>query len=119
MAFKVPEKYRIKTGRLASDEFFGNNGAFSIPLKTKQTAFVVASDGMGWEHVSASIDHRPPFWGEMCQIKDLFWGEDDWVMQFHPARAEYINCHPHCLHLWRPVDSPIAVPPSILVGPKS
>jgi hypothetical protein len=40
------------------------------------------------------------------------------VMQLHPARVDYINFHPHCLHLWRPVDATIPLPPSCLVGPK-
>jgi len=28
--FHVPEKYRVKTGRLGSSEAFGNNGLFMI-----------------------------------------------------------------------------------------
>ena len=51
MSFTVPEKYRIKSGPLASNESYGNNGAFWV--KTKKCVFtVIASDQMGWEHVS-------------------------------------------------------------------
>lgn len=53
----------------------------------------------------------------MCFIKDLFWDEDDTVIQFHPPRSEYVNCHPHCLHLWRPIGIEIATPPKWMVGP--
>ncbi len=40
-------------------------------------------------------------------------------MQFHPKRSEYVNYHPGCLHLWRPTDVRIVLPPSIFVGPKA
>ena len=118
MAFNVPEKFRVKTGRLASNEQFGNNGAFSITLKRKQQAFVIASDQMGWEHVSVSRDDRCLTWDEMCQVKSMFWGDDESVMQIHPPKSEYINNHQFCLHLWRPVNQEIPMPPSIMVGVK-
>lgn len=120
MTFKVPNKYRIKAGRLGSDDSIGNAGAFEIKLKHGQTVFVIASDGAGWEHVSVSRRDRCPTWDEMCQIKAMFWDEDDCVLQFHPPRSEYINIHPNCLHLWRPTDGnqSMPMPPSILVGVK-
>lgn len=81
---------------------------------------VVADDGAltGWEHVSISLKHRTPNWGEMCFIKNLFWDETETVIQFHPKKSEYINCHPYVLHLWRKVGRDHELPPSILVGPK-
>jgi hypothetical protein len=36
MTFQVPNKYRIRTGRLASSEINGNNGAFDLLLKHNQ-----------------------------------------------------------------------------------
>lgn len=50
----------------------------------------------------------------------MFWDEDDCVVQFHPPRREYVNNHPNCLHLWRPVDGnmQIPMPHSLLVGIK-
>lgn len=75
MSFKVPEKFRITTGPLGSNESFGNNGAFWV--KTKKCVFtVIASDQMGWEHVSVSLPVRCPTWEEMCFIKSLFWDEE-------------------------------------------
>ena len=56
-----------------------------------------------------------PTWDEMCAIKDMFFGEDERVMQFHPPKSEYINNHPYCLHLWKPVDTEIPHPPMICV----
>jgi hypothetical protein len=77
---------------------------------------VIASDGMGWEHVSVSRKSRCPTWDEMCQIKNLFWDENETVIQFHPPKTEYVNNHPYCLHLWKPTDFEIQTPPSIFVG---
>lgn len=116
MSFCVPEKFRIVSGPLASDAGFGNNGAFWVMLRHSQKVFVIASDMMGWEHVSVSRKDRVPTWDEMCQVKALFWGEEDCVVQFHPPESDYVNNHPFCLHLWRPVDVEFPRPPSVMVG---
>lgn len=60
----------------------------------------------GWEHVSITLTdvERCPKWDEMAYIKDLFWNEDELVVQLHPPKDQYVNLHPHCLHLWRPVE---------------
>lgn len=116
MSFHVPEKFRIVTGRMWSTAASGNNGCFLIALPRGQTLNVIASDGACWEHVSVSRHDRCPSWDEMCQIKALFWDDEDCVVEYHPPRSEYINNHPFCLHLWRPVDQDIPRPSSILVG---
>ena len=116
MTFRVPEKYRVRSGRMGSDERAGNNGAFIIPLKRGQKVFVIASDELGWEHVSVSRRDRCPTWDEMCQVKDMFWTRDEAVMQLHPPERDYVSDHPYCLHLWRPVDQPIPLPDPIFVG---
>lgn len=116
MTFHVPNKFRVKTGQMGSDETFGNNGAFEVTLRHNQKVFVIASDGAGWEHVSVSRKDRCPTWDEMCQVKALFWDDDDCVVQYHPARSEYVDNHKTCLHLWRPVGVQIPIPPSIFVG---
>jgi hypothetical protein len=76
------------------------------------------ADGCGWEHVSVSLADRCPTWDEMAWVKDLCWGPDACVVQYHPPRAEYVNCHPYCLHLWRPAGAELPRPPAGLVGPK-
>lgn len=99
MAFKVPERYRDKSNSTEAD---GNNGTFTIKGgRIKRPLFVVASDGLGWEHVSVSLPDRAPTWEEMRLIKSLFWGENDLVVQLFPPAREYVNNHPYCLHLWR------------------
>lgn len=121
MAFRVPEEFRIRTHpRLGSDASYGNNGAFLIRRRRRDLQ-AVASDGMGWEHVSVSIYGQPsqvPTWDEMCEVKGLFWEPEDVVIQFHPRESEYVNHHPGCLHLWRPIGVEVPTPPPITVGPR-
>lgn len=114
--FKVPEEFRVKNGPLGSGPDAGNNGLFIVKAGLGVEFLVIASDGMGWEHVSVSRPDRTPTWGEMCLIKDMFWGEQDLVVQYHPPKQSYVNNHPYCLHLWRPVGVSFPAPPSILVG---
>ena len=114
MSFRVPEQFRLKEYSSQSD---GNNGAFQVPYLAR-VLFVIASDGMGWEHVSVSLRDRCPTWEEMCRVKNLFWSDpEDWAVQYHPPAAAYVNNHRFCLHLWRPVDhGKIAFPPVFMVG---
>jgi hypothetical protein len=63
---------------------------------------IIFSDGMGWDHVSVSLATRCPTWEEMCWVKDVFFDDHEVVMQLHPAKSNYVNQHPFCLHLWRP-----------------
>jgi len=118
MSFHVPEKYRVTTGTMKSTEDYGNNGCFIIDsLRLKKPLKTIASDGLGWEHVSVSVPSSPrtPNWTEMCFIKNLFWDEDDCVMQLHPPESEWINDHPFTLHLWRPIGVDIPRPNTKMV----
>lgn len=116
----VVEKGRVRIGPFATSETDGFNGFFELPING-EICRCIASDGVGWEHVSVSKQNskRPPNWEQMCIIKDLFWGDDVWVVQFHPARGDYVNNHPGCLHLWRPTDETMPHPPHELVGIKN
>lgn len=51
----------------------------------------------------------------MCKVKDLFWDEEDVVVQFHPRKSEYVDNHKYCLHLWRKAGVDIETPPLELV----
>lgn len=105
---------------MASDRTYGNNGAFVIQRNAGTCFLIIASDGAGWEHVSVHCVskgiERTPTWAEMCFVKDIFWDREDCVIQYHPAESEYVNLHKHTLHLWRPTDQEIPIPPKILVG---
>jgi len=117
--FQVPNdcRFKLKNHSLNSSDADGNNGAFIIIFEGRELQ-CIASDGEGWDHVSVSLSNRCPNWREMSYIKNLFWDEEDTVIQFHPPKSEYINNLPYCLHLWRPQDIKIPLPPSILVGIK-
>lgn len=107
---------------MGSDNSYGNNGAFEIPLSGRTTAFVIASDGGGWEHVSVHIvsdgKQRTPTWSEMCKIKDMFWEDNETVIQYHPPKSEYVNNHKHCLHLWKKTGYEFPLPNSEMGGVK-
>ena len=76
-------------------------------------------DGKVYDDIDALL-HETCFAGThyhcgSFMIRDMFFGEDERVMQFHPPKSEYINNHPYCLHLWKPVDTEIPHPPMICV----
>lgn len=93
-------------------------GFFEIPLNSEETALVIADNGVSsseWEHVSVSTSARCLTWEEMCKIKDLFFNDDEVVIQIHPAKKNNVNIHNFCLHLWKPKSKNIPLPPSYLV----
>jgi len=96
---------------------FGNNGHFKV-VRNKVLLFCRASNGLGWEHVSVSVRNREgnkqaercPTWEEMVHIRNLFWADDEWVMQLNPPPSRNISRHPFVLHLWRPLEGEIPIP---------
>ncbi len=121
--FKVEEKYRASHPLLKQDPSWGTAGFFvipkaDIPFENNDDIYCVVSDGRGWEHISVTVDaKRCPTWEEMCFVKDLFWDKEDMVIQYHPAKNDYVDDHPFCLHLWRPTGNvTIPSPPTNLVG---
>jgi len=133
MTFRVPEPYRVKSGPLASDLTYGRNGAFIFDsVIPHRRVMVIASDGaqwrqsglvgIPWEHVSVHCfsgkKQFTPTWIEMCAVKDMFWDEEDVVIQFHPRKSDYVNNHANTLHLWRPVGVELPLPPIETVGVK-
>jgi len=112
--FHAPTHYMVNHPTLGMGE--GNNGYFCFE-RNGITFHVISSDGMGFEHVSVSLNKkRCPTWEEMCMVKDLFWDEGACVIQYHPPKSEYVNNHPYVLHLWRPIGVSIPMPDSIMVG---
>lgn len=97
----------------------GVDGGMGVLFRAgKQFASVIWSNGGGWEHVSVLPFKKSytPSWDEMCSLKDMFFHDDEVVVQYHPAKSEYVNNMPNCLHLWRPLDEKMPTPPSIMVG---
>lgn len=108
-----------KSPRLSSLEI-GSDGGKGIIVIPSFVGTVIFSNGGGWEHVSvAPIKQRIiPSWDDMCMIKDIFFRDDEWVVQFHPPKEEYVNNVKNCLHLWKPLDKDMPTPPWWLVGIK-
>lgn len=123
MAFHVPEVYREMLPGM--EPAVGNNGFFAVQAPiTGRILVIVASDGGGFDHVSVHVRNRQntrsfmPTWAEMSFVKDLFWDPEDAVMQIHPPKSTYVNCHPMTLHLWRPTNGQtIPLPDPETVGP--
>lgn len=109
------ETKRITTGKLGSNPSYGNNGAFKIWFQGREW-LVTISSGMDWDHVSVSNPKITPSWDVMCHFKNLFFEDDETVIQYHPSKDNYVNNHQHCLHLWRPQNEEIPKPPKIFVG---
>ena len=112
---------RVREGQMGSDESYGLAGCFRL-IGPGNALLLAVSSGVdhenGWEHVSVSAHGRTPTWQEMCHVKNLFWDEHEMVVQYHPPKTEYVNFHPHVLHMWRPIDMTIPMPPTLLVGPR-
>ena len=119
-------KYRLRNGMFATRDIDGNIGMFLIPGPLGRDLTVMASDASewpfdkpAWEHVSVSTPKRTPHWDEMCFIKNLFWDKEETVIQLHPPESVYVNNHPHVLHLWKPVEIELPLPPASTVGDKN
>lgn len=87
--YKVP--YGIKAGYM------------NLPSGIKAQVVVGFAEN-GWEHVSVKLlARRLPTWDEMQYIKEVFWEDEEEVVQMHPKKSRYVNIA-EALHLWRPVD---------------
>jgi len=120
----VPEKLEAGRDPGFSSPEWGLNGAFLVPGPCATLLRILSTDAsepesQGWEHVSVSTANRCPNWPEMCFVKDLFWAEDELVIQYHVPKSEHIDNHPYVLHLWRDTRNPHPrMPPGNLVGIK-
>lgn len=104
----------VKIAKEGRDGFCGT----FYDKKSRCTLNFIMSWGAEFEHCSVSIPTRCPSWEQMCSIKDTFWNDDEVCMQLHPAKKDYVNNHPYCLHIWKPIDKEIPLPPTIMVGVK-
>lgn len=109
---EVMASRKVMLGRVAKDGYDG-----IICLRGWKGSIVV-STGAGWDHVSVSPMKRSytPTWDDMCALKEIFFREDEAVIQIHPPKNEYVNNLPNCLHLWRANDKEMVLPPSCFVG---
>lgn len=57
-------------------------------------------DDQWWDYISVSRARRLPTWEDLKLVKDLIIGKDREAIQVLPKEEEFVNIHPHCLHLW-------------------
>jgi hypothetical protein len=110
--FSENHAYRQKHPTLGWGDHEG--GFFYIPSKKLR---IIASTGAGWDHVSVSREDRCPTWDEMNLVKELFFKEDETAIQIHPPASSYKNFMRYCLHLWRPQQAIVPLPPTWMVAP--
>ena len=105
------KEYERKIYGAAGD---GGNGVFKV-FVSGRSFHVIVSNGGGWDHVSVTPCNLKrktcPTWEEMCAIKNMFFNEDEIAIEYHPAKEDYVNMHPYCLHLWKPQNEDIPKPP--------
>ena len=79
-------------------------GSGIVEINGWRGTVVWGSDEYGWEHVSVSpFDHSiTPSWDDMCRLKDIFFDDEELVIQIHPPKSQYVNMQENCLHLWKP-----------------
>jgi hypothetical protein len=98
----------------SGEDRLGQNGIFYLPKDGIQFWCICTLNdaNVPWEHVSTHIEKvdRTPTWEEMCWLKNLFWAEDEAVIQVHPPAKKHVNCHPFTLHLWKSI-RPLELPP--------
>lgn len=110
------ERYRLRDAELKLYGVNGDsgNGCFKVYIGGR-SFFCIVSNGGGWDHVSVSPCNRRrrtcPTWEEMCAIKDLFFEDEEAVIQYHPKKSQYVNFSECCLHLWRPTGEALPTPP--------
>lgn len=83
----------------------GPDGACGVmDCKNGVCLYFVISWGCKWDHVSVHpvMYRRTPTWEEMCDVKEMFFGDGECVMQLHPPESVYVNIHSGVLHLWKP-----------------
>lgn len=119
MNFEKLDKCRYKNKPWGTSDGM-HHGLFFIPTKGNVILKVLSSglQDPKWFHVSVSLPNRCPTWEEMCLVKELFYGDDALVVQYHPKKEDSVNNHSYCLHLWQNMEQEIPTPSSILVGDK-
>lgn len=87
---------------------FGRSGlSLSSAPPPKQTVILSGGyrDDVPWLHVSTAWPNRLPTWNELREVRELFLDDGLVAVQIFPPKAEYINVHPYCLHLYARADA--------------
>lgn len=93
--------------------FPGTYGS-EITVGTHKGSVIWSANEEGWEHVSFSPYNHSyiPHWKDMCELKAMFWPDEEECIQFFPKKSEYVNIQNNCLHIWR--NTKMAVPGEVV-----
>lgn len=70
----------------------------------KKGTIIAGRNEDGWEHVSICLYMgKNPTWEDMCEVKNIFWDDEEQVVQIHPKKSQYVNIT-ESFHLWRPAN---------------
>jgi hypothetical protein len=88
-------------------------------LATVQPSF---EDGSEWYHVSYSFADRTPTHEDTCLVRRAMFRPTALVVAIFPPVDEYVNLHPHCLHLWQRLTGDrlipdLRIPDPFVLGP--
>lgn len=108
----------IKANRRINVDMDSKDGFHGTIVMPMWIGSVICTHGGGWNHVSVSPYKKnvTPNWADMCLIKDIFWNDDESVIQIHPPKDQYVNNVENCLHLWECYYREMVLPPSCFVG---
>lgn len=133
------EKYRVPQVPGAESKEGEGHGVFNLPFPTTHPIHNSTTGSKyewlftchvqhveGWDRLDVTIFHRnkssgavarvrrSPLWDEMQYIKWAFWGDDEWVVQYHKGRHAGSNGQaedPYMGTLWHPPHVRLALPP--------
>ncbi|MDE6832794.1 MAG: hypothetical protein K2J39_00885 [Ruminococcus sp.] len=86
-----------------------------IYARHRKRIFFTATWNDNWEQVYISRASNRPKWEELCETKEIFWNDDECVIQYIPSASMHTNEYNNCLYLWKPVGVKIPIPPKILI----
>ena len=120
--FRVPsQRSAADRGALLRDALVSKEDPEYNTVAPKAALFVrvIAASGAGWDHVSVSCAdlarELTPTWAIMEWVKRRFFHPHETAMQLHVPVKDHISIHDHVLHLWRPHDKRIPLPPKRFV----
>jgi len=101
---EITSNSHLSNLRISSEEHKVGYGR--IKLVRWEGTVIFDATATTWEHVSVSPRKKGiiPNWYELKQIKEIFWPDDEEVIQFFPRTSEHVNVMSNCLHLWRNPD---------------
>ncbi|MDE5860853.1 MAG: hypothetical protein K2H28_01515 [Ruminococcus sp.] len=81
----------------------------------RKRIFFTAKWNDNWEQVYISRVSNRPKWDELCETKEIFWNDDECVIQYIPSESMHKDKYNNCLYLWKSVSVEIPIPPETLI----